>query len=170
MICVRVLRKLLKSVGQAKSLKSPAMQGFFGREPRGFPDDSVVKNPAASEGDSVFNPWVRKIPWNRKQEPTPGFLPGEFHGQRSLMGYSLWARKESDTTKHARMHAARFQAECTDPQRGRLCWAPGTERPLSSGKHILFCLSTGHEAGLPFMVKTRCTSLTFYQVKRVAFR
>lgn len=62
-----------------------------------------------------------------------------------------------------------FQAECTDPKRGRHC-APGTERPLSPGGHILSCLSTGHEAGLPFMVKTRCTSLTFYQVERVEFK
>ena len=35
-----------------------------------------------------FNPWVRKIPWKRTQQPTPVFLPGESHGQRSLAGYS----------------------------------------------------------------------------------
>ena len=35
-----------------------------------------------------FNPWVRKIPWRRKWQPTPVFLPGESHGQRSLGGYS----------------------------------------------------------------------------------
>ena len=34
-----------------------------------------------------FDPWVRKIPWRRKQQPTPVFLPGESHGQRSLVGY-----------------------------------------------------------------------------------
>ena len=33
------------------------------------------------------NPWVRKVPWRRKWQPTPVFLPGEFHGQRSLAGY-----------------------------------------------------------------------------------
>jgi len=32
--------------------------------------------------------WVRKIPWRRAQQPTPVFLPGEFHGQKSLAGYS----------------------------------------------------------------------------------
>ena len=37
-----------------------------------------------------FNPWVRKIPWRRKWQPTPVFLPGESHGQRSLVGYSSW--------------------------------------------------------------------------------
>ena len=36
-----------------------------------------------------FNPWVRKIPWRRKWQPTPVFMPEESHGQRSLAGYSL---------------------------------------------------------------------------------
>ena len=40
-----------------------------------------------------FNPWVRKIPWRRKWQPTPVFLPGECHGQRSLAGYSPWGHK-----------------------------------------------------------------------------
>ena len=35
-----------------------------------------------------FEPWVRKIPWRRAWQPTPVFLPGESHGQRSLAGYS----------------------------------------------------------------------------------
>ena len=38
-----------------------------------------------------FVPWVGKIPWRRKWQPTPVFLPGESHGQRSLAGYSLWS-------------------------------------------------------------------------------
>ena len=37
-----------------------------------------------------FSPWVGKIPWRRKWQPTPVFLPGESHGQRSLAGYSPW--------------------------------------------------------------------------------
>ena len=40
-----------------------------------------------------FDPWVRKIPWRRAQQPTPAFLPGESHGQRSLLGYSPWVTK-----------------------------------------------------------------------------
>ena len=47
-----------------------------------------------------FNPWVRKIPWSRKWQPTPLFLPGKFHGQRRLAGYGSWDHKESDTTQH----------------------------------------------------------------------
>ena len=47
-----------------------------------------------------FDPWVRKIPWRRKWQSTPVFLPGKFHRQRSLAGYSLWGCKESDATVH----------------------------------------------------------------------
>ena len=46
-----------------------------------------------------FDPWVGKIPWRRECLPTPVFLPGEFHRQRSLVGYSLWGHKESDLTE-----------------------------------------------------------------------
>ena len=41
----------------------------------------------------MFNPWVRKIPWRRKGQPTAVFLPGEPHRQRSLAGFSPWGRK-----------------------------------------------------------------------------
>ena len=50
-------------------------------------------------GRSRFNPWVGKIPWRRVWQSTPVFLPGEFHGQRSLVSYSPWGWKESDTTE-----------------------------------------------------------------------
>ena len=42
---------------------------------------------------------VGKIPWRRKWQPTPALLPGEFHRQRSLLGYSPWGYKESDITE-----------------------------------------------------------------------
>ena len=65
----------------------------------------VAKNPPANAGDlsdagsDLSDPWFRKIPWRTKWQPTPGSLPGESHGQRSLAGYSPWGHKESDTTK-----------------------------------------------------------------------
>ena len=40
-----------------------------------------------------FNPWVGKIPWRKNWQPTPVFLPGKSHGQRSLVGYSPWGCK-----------------------------------------------------------------------------
>ena len=46
-----------------------------------------------------FNPWIGKSPWRRKWQPTPIFFPGKSHGQRTLIGYSLWGCKESDMTE-----------------------------------------------------------------------
>ena len=46
-----------------------------------------------------FDPWVKKILWSRKWQPAPVFLPGKFHGQRSLVGCSPQGCKESDTTE-----------------------------------------------------------------------
>ena len=40
-----------------------------------------------------FNPWVRKIAWRRKWQPTPVFLPGKFHAQKSLVDYNPWGRR-----------------------------------------------------------------------------
>ena len=58
----------------------------------------MVKNlPAMKE--TWFDLWVGKIPWRKKLLPTPVFLPGEFHGQRSLAGYGSWGHTESDTTE-----------------------------------------------------------------------
>jgi len=45
-----------------------------------------------------LDPWVRKIPWKRKWQPTPVFLPGKSHRLWSLAGYSPWSGKESYTT------------------------------------------------------------------------
>ena len=62
----------------------------------------MVKNSPANAGDIKrrrFNPWVRKIAWRRKWQPTPVFLPGESHGQRSLVAFSLWGCKELDMTE-----------------------------------------------------------------------
>ena len=46
-----------------------------------------------------FHPSVGKIPWRKARQPTPVFLPGESHGQGSLVGYSPWGQKESDMTE-----------------------------------------------------------------------
>ena len=55
--------------------------------------------PCRSHRRLRFDPWVRKIPWRRKWQPTPVFLRGKSHAQRSLVGYSPWGRKESDMTE-----------------------------------------------------------------------
>ena len=51
---------------------------------------------------TVFKPWVGKIPRRRKWQPTPVLLPGKSRGLRSLVGYSPWGGKQSDTTE--RLH------------------------------------------------------------------
>ena len=64
----------------------------------GFLDGSLVKSLTAMQKPS-FNPWAGEIPWRRKWQPIPVFLPGELHGQRNLAGYNPWGHKESDTTE-----------------------------------------------------------------------
>ena len=54
----------------------------------GFPSGSDSKESACQCRKPGFDPWARKICWRRKWQPTPVFLPGEFHGQRRLEGYS----------------------------------------------------------------------------------
>ena len=69
--------------------------------PWGFPGDASSKDSAYQcriHKRHRFDPWVRNIPWRRKWQATPVCLPGESHGQRSLVGYSPWGCKESDTT------------------------------------------------------------------------
>ena len=58
----------------------------------------AVQKTACNIGDPAFNSWVRKIPWRKKWQPAPGFLPGKSHGQRNLVGYSP-GHKELDTTE-----------------------------------------------------------------------
>ena len=59
------------------------------------------KESACKAGDAGggFDPWVGKMPWRRAWKPTPVLLPGECHGQRSLVGCSPWGLKELDTTE-----------------------------------------------------------------------
>ena len=71
----------------------------------GFPKWGSGKESACRCRRLRFNPWVRKSPWCRKWQLTPEFLPGKFHGQRSLEGYSPWVRQESDITEWLSMHA-----------------------------------------------------------------
>ena len=74
----------------------------------GFPDDSMVKESACQCGRlrrCNFHHWVGKIPWRKKRQPTPVFLPGKSHGQRSLVDYNLWGRTESDMIEGLSIYA-----------------------------------------------------------------
>ena len=57
------------------------------------------KNSPANAGDMGLISLVGKIPWKRKWQPIPAFLPGKSHGQRSLAGVHAGVTKESDTTE-----------------------------------------------------------------------
>ena len=92
--CILNLGSMLESPGELK--KSPHSQAA------GFPGGvSGKETPCQCRRweRGGFDPWVRKIPWRRACQSTPVFLPGESHGQRSLVGYSPWGCKESDITE-----------------------------------------------------------------------
>ena len=77
-----------------------------------FPGGSAVKNCLHCKKCKrhKFNPRVGKIPWRKECQPTPVILPGEFHGQRSLVGYCPWDPKESDMTEHKAIEMVRFDS------------------------------------------------------------
>ena len=59
----------------------------------GFPGGSISKESACDAGGPGSTALIRKVPWKRKWQPTPVFLPGKSHGQRSLEAYSPWCHK-----------------------------------------------------------------------------
>ena len=65
----------------------------------GFPGGSDGKESACNTGDLGSIPGKGRFPWRKAWQPTPVFLTGEAHGQRSLSGYSPWGCKASDTTE-----------------------------------------------------------------------
>ena len=93
-----------------------------------FPDGSSSKESVCNAGDTGDVGLILgsgRSPGEGKWQPTPVFLPGESHGQRSLAGYSPWGCKESDVTEHTHTHT-----RCLDPQRPDLfgmvtAWEPG---------------------------------------------
>ena len=73
---------------------------------RCFPGGAEVKKSLPANAERLkkcgLDSWVGKIPWRKEWQPTPVFLPGGSHGQRSLAGYSPCNSTESDATEHAR--------------------------------------------------------------------
>ena len=78
-----------------------------------------------------FDPWVGKLPWRRKWLPTPVFFPGKSHGQRSLVSYSPWSRKEMDKFEQLSMHTHK----CSGWGRTKIlepaCWIQAQVAPFS---------------------------------------
>ena len=70
--------------------------------PLNFPGGTSGKEPnyrCRRHKSCGLDPWVGKIPWRRAGHPALVLLPGEFHGQKSLVGYSSWDLNESDMSK-----------------------------------------------------------------------
>ena len=87
------------------------------RKPAGFPGGSVLtKLPASAgaTGDASSIPGLGRSPRRRKWQPTPVFLPGESPGQRSLVRYSPWGRKELDATEHKHTHTHTYKQASRD--------------------------------------------------------
>ena len=84
---------------------APSSEWGWGSSQRvmcGFPGGASGKKPfclCRRHQRLGFNLWVRKISWNGKWQPTPEFLPGKFHGQRGLVGYSPWGATVHVVTK-----------------------------------------------------------------------
>ena len=79
-----------------------------GPDSMGFPGHTAGKEPTSQcrrHSRWVFDLLVGKIPWRRKWQPTPVFLPRESHEQRSLVDYSPWSSKELDMTELTYTHA-----------------------------------------------------------------
>ena len=74
---------------------------------RASPGGSDGKESACDIGDLGSIP---EIPWRREWQPTPVFLPGEFHGQRSVAGYSPWGCEEMDTTEQLTLYFLNLSA------------------------------------------------------------
>ena len=89
-----------------------------------------------------FSPWVRKIAWWRTWQPIPVVLPGESHGQRSLVRYSPWGPKESDTT------------EVTAHTKGKYIYQVPRSVP-SVGQCITLAIANGRNSGQSKFFKKR---------------
>ena len=116
-------------------------------------------------GRPGFDPWVGKILWRRKWQPTPVFLPGKFRGRKSLVGYSPWGRKESDVTERLHHHHLWSKSE----ERRLAFKACKTNRvKCCSGRWLMFTLHT-HEISRKFSVKASQNNLSvfFMQVRAV---
>ena len=71
----------------------------------------MVKEYACQCRRCRFDPWVKQIPWRKKWQPTPVFLPEKSLGQRILVDYSPWSCKKSDTTEHTCTQTGNTRAE-----------------------------------------------------------
>ena len=85
-----------------------------------------------------FHPWIGKIPWKRKWQPTPAFLPGESHGQRNLVGYSPWDCKKSEMTDPPPTHTHHISPPISSRLHGTRTLPDGENSPGIRFAHTVF--------------------------------
>ena len=121
-----------------------------------FPGGSSGKQPACQcrrYERHRFNPWVGKIPWKKKWQPTPVFLPGKCHGQRYLVDSCPWGHKELDTTErqcNAKMLtwlSVQFSSVAQSCPTLATPWTVAHQAPLFMGFP-----REEHWSGLPFLL------------------
>ena len=131
----------------------------------GFPGSSAGKESPCNAGPQ-FDPWVGKITWRREQLPTSVFWPGEFHGQRSLAGYSPWGPK-----KLAQWAPSQWNLEATYPTMGwtaafvksreSILWGWGRGGKWGSGKNVTFGVRRTWVPLLGLPLPVCCLSFSF---------
>ena len=111
--CVRLLTTPWTAAYQAPPSMGFSRQEYWSGVPLPSLVAQVVKRLPTMQ-ETQFDPWVGKIPWRRKWQPTAVFLPGEYYGLRSLVGYSPWSHKELDTTEqlHSLTHSYIYVCVC----------------------------------------------------------
>ena len=98
------LRKIIEKISETQSQFCRQVNKI--NKTDGYPGGSRRERIRLQRRKPEFSPWVGKIPWGRAWQPTPVFLPGECHGQRSLAGYSPCGCK--NTTEQLSTYAARL--------------------------------------------------------------
>ena len=161
----------------------------------GFPRWRSGKESAWRYRRCGFSPWVGKIFWSRKWQPTPVLLPGKVHGQRSLVGYRPWGHQESDMTEHTRAHTLSLQhrgldidalycsfsysTSCGDGKRGLGQWAAAKRISCLQAFSLqlrwpswIWGTALGALESCPFTYRilTICRSLEFKNATVSAFR
>ena len=98
----RAISTFFSSLKLKHDLSSKKLHKYTILQNMGLPGGTVVRNPPANagvSGEPSSIPGLGRIPWKRKWQPTPVYLPGKSHGQRSLVSYSPWNLKELNTAE-----------------------------------------------------------------------
>ena len=102
------------------------------------------------------DPWVGKILWRRKWQPTPVLLPGKSHGPRSLVGYSPWGRKESAQLSNFTFAAHDFVL-CKVTEMLTFFGKPHSHPFSCAYGPRLFCTFRFHSAGILYVASETCS-------------